>query len=223
MIGNGRKQDLLAVFADEDAKVFFAELVRRGIERKCLAPFTWDAMRDPRRDSFVRNPLSTIRSKMEGFKKFLLIWDHEGSGFDDPKEAEEGVFEVLEKYEIDRERVGVAALVPELEIAIVPVWEKVKSSLAKKRKTVSPSDDEIHAELRHRIKRALWETSSIFDLLQTNPKECLQALVHVLDLRFSHTIFQTIGEQVSIREMKQSPQVHSLIKRLERWFPPGKE
>ena len=80
MIVDDPPYELIVLFADEDARRLVMGLIERGQERRCLRPFRWRAIRDPRRDAVVKAPDAALRPFVgRAEHRFVVLWDHSGA------------------------------------------------------------------------------------------------------------------------------------------------
>lgn len=215
--------NLVAVFADADAKALIEQLIERGQERACISQFRWRSIRDARRDAFRADPVSVVRPFI-GFAgcRFLLSWDHWGSGRDSEPiiDVEEEVVEMLRRTGIAEERVEAVAYEPELEHLIAPTWPRVKQILADLRSTQPPSDEDIFANAANRARtRRQPYPESFENALSRRPKSLLRSLIRLLSLRPSSNLFERLGRELSIPDIKYDTQASRISSRLEEWFP----
>jgi hypothetical protein len=230
---------LVVVFSDADMQRFVERFIERGQERGCLERFDWRSIRDSRRDPFVVRPGQCVVCQRASLPlpRLLLLWDHVGSGREEqpPTEVERGVVETLSAQGWPTGHVEAIAVVPELEIALLPVWGRVKAILAAKRSMPAPEDWRVLSRAlrlvqRHRRGESL--PDDFCEALRSNPKEVFQGLIDLLNLRLAPQLFEELGEQLSIPTMKgmssaapgetSSSNVAARVSDvLERWFPGG--
>ena len=129
--------ELVVLFADADAQRFVTKLIERGIERRCLRPMKWRQIRDPMHDPRVaRDPTAALTLFLRHPTcRFVVVLDHHGSGGESRsrESLESDVADVLARAGVAKERTAVIAFEPELESALVPVWDSVLEILARKR------------------------------------------------------------------------------------------
>ncbi|HEV7669355.1 MAG TPA: hypothetical protein VGS22_12590 [Thermoanaerobaculia bacterium] len=219
MIVDDASCELVALFADLDAQKLFERLVERGQEsaRQCVRTFRWRSVRDPRRDPVWSDPVAALRPFLALDIRYLIVWDHRGSGAEklSTAESEARVFERLEQAGVQRDRVLPIALAPELESAFVPVWDRVKQSLASRRKRPVPNDREILQAARRRN-----PLPDDFDsALAAAPKEVVAGLFDVLQLRRSAVLYEGLGDEISLPRMKTHLALTRIAETLATWFP----
>lgn len=193
--------DLVCLVADADADRFLRQVIRRGIERRCLPAIRWNVITDPMKDSsvvrsadsklraFVRNPLPRI----------FVLWDHHGSGreAENPADVESSVVALVARTGIPAENILAIAAVPEFETILGPVWETVALHLG------NPGVGQGGAVR--------------FD--PNDPKRSLMQVAHNANVRWGPRIFSALGEKLSIPELKKSMIGRRFADRLEAWFP----
>jgi hypothetical protein len=188
------------LFADADAQRFVSRLVRRGIERRCLRPFHWEAIRDPMRDARVaQQPLAAAEPfRADPETRFLVLWDHEGSGREDrpPPEVEESVVAAFERAGVARSRVRAVAFEPEFEIVLAPAWDRVLAELASKR-----------AELPKAL---------AFD--RRDPKGSMKDAADEHRLRADPALYEDLASKLSLRSLKQGDALRRVGACLIEWF-----
>jgi AcrR family transcriptional regulator len=206
--------DLVALFADADAQKLFEAAIERGQERRCLSSFRWRSIRDARRDALAHQPERVLGPLLESSRRFLVTWDHEGSGFETekPEAVENRVVEALTCRGIPRESVLAVAHVPEVEQVLVPVFRQCLALLADKRRTVPPPDDLI-------LSRAGKPGRSLEKAFAERPKELLNAAILLLNLRPSASLFQDLGRRLSLPDLKQGACTQRIASALHEWFP----
>jgi hypothetical protein len=200
---SGEAPELVAIFADADAQRFVMRLIDAGMERGCLRRFVVEPVRDPMRDAHVaRDPLSVAQSFLSNPNvRFLVLWDHHGSGreIDPPQDVERDITAAFLRAGVPAERVLAIAFVPELEIALEPVWDRVCEELAKKRK-----DPALEA---------------VFDA--NDPKGALEAIARRHRIRLNPALFQELAGSLSIPKLKSRDPLARVGARLVEWFAPA--
>jgi hypothetical protein len=217
--------DLVAVFADADAKALFEELIERGQERSCIHEIRWRSLRDPMRDTVRADPLQILRPFLgPNPPRVMIVWDHDGSGAEDraPADVEAEVCTKIVQCGAPHDGVRAVALVPEVEAVFEPVWARVKEVLARIRDQMSPADDEVFVEARKRwnVRRGPFP-GDVATALRDRPKEMLEALIWILNLRFSSSLFTALGREVSIPGVKGNTAAAQALGVLVDWFPPA--
>lgn len=212
--------DLLVVFADSDAQRFCEQLIERGQERRCIRPLRWRSLRDPLRDTLVHDPRSAIEAHLSGCERFLLVFDHRGSGREDlePPALEAAVEAELRQRLSPSQQAIACAFSPMLEELLVPTWERAKDLLAAKRGRAAPGDAEVLARLP-RVPGGR-PPEVLADALAERPKALLDALLEILQLRHHAALFAELGGQLSAPKLKQRRSLDRLMGRLQQWFPP---
>lgn len=230
MIVEDPPYELVAVFADADAQRFVGRLIERGQERQCLRAFRWRSVRTPLRDTLVSRPETVLAPyrRLPGPKcRYLLLWDHQGCGLD-PRSAEDierRVREDLIRTGLPEDDLVAACIEPELEVLLGPVFDRVRSLLARKRGCEPPPDDDQiltkarWIEQRRPSSRVTVDSSAT--AMTTCPKEWFEALLSVLNLRRSPALFEELGDSLSIPDLKRVRAAALVASRLEEWFPFG--
>lgn len=224
MIVDEPPYDLVAVFADADAKMLFEELIERAQQSRILRPIRWRSIRDPRRDAFRVDPLAIIAPfrRLEGCH-FFFSWDHSGSGRENISagESEEEVLALLRRSAITDDKTLVVAYTPEVEGILVPVWTRTKDVISGIREEIPPPDDLVlEYARRHARQNRIKLPDDAHQALQEYPKEMLVGLVAAVQLRWSASVFQQIGRQVSLTALRNNQHVDRIFLRLSTWFPP---
>lgn len=213
--------DLVFVFADADAKALFDQVVERG-QQYCVSSFRWRSIRDPLRDNLRTDPLGILHPFLAEQPKVLLLWDHHGSGAEhrDPAEVEAEVLATLMGAGVEEGDALACAFRPEVEAVLVPVWDRVRQLMAQKREQLPPPDTEILALAQRRFRR-MGIPDSVGEALTSNPKEMFEALLGILNLRFSAAVFEEMGRELSIPTMKDDDTTNRVLLKLVEWFPPA--
>jgi len=220
MIVDAPPYDLVALFADQDAKYLFDALIERGQERGCLRPIRWRSLRDPRRDAFVQHPTESLAPFLRSPDvRFFITWDEAGSGTHvDAPQAEADVRAELARAGVEADRILAVAFVPELEALFRPVWKRVVELLAELRERTAPAQSLI-LQLARELEPSVPQD---FDqALALTPKEMLGGALRALQHRPSAAIYEKLGQQVSISEMKRSQAAARVAATLQQWFPPA--
>ena len=216
MIVDEPPYELVALFADEDARRMMMKVIERGQTSGCIRAIRWRALRDPRRDTVARAAGAVLRPfRRDDRCRYAVLWDRHGSGWETESApaAESTVIDDMVRAGFAVERVFALCLEPELEVTLIPAWSRVLDLLAQQRRRAAPTDEEMLSEL-------LGDTS-IQARLQTQPKEVLEAALRVLNLRHSPALFDVLGEKLSIPSLKQGDGIGRLTAALVAWFPPG--
>jgi hypothetical protein len=222
MIVRDPPYELVALFADLDAKVFFEQLIERGQQSGCLRPFRWLSLRDSRRDTVWRSPQSALAPLHRKGCRLFLSWDLAGSGAEDdgPDRTEEHARTELGRSSIPREDILTACFEPELEKVLGVVWGRVKEVVAGVRDQPPPDDARILAKTR--IGSNLRGLHDVHDLLRRAPKEIFEGLLAAMQLRSKADLFERLGRNLSIPALKQDSTMNVVASRLAEWFPgPG--
>lgn len=219
MIVEDTRCELVALFADLDAQKFLERLIERGQEasRRCVRPFRWRPVRDPRRDPVWSDPVAALRPFLSLDVRYLIFWDHRGSGAErlSTAESEAQVVDRMAQAGVAQDRILPVALAPELESTLVPVWERVKQSLASRRRRPVPDDLEILQAARRRN-----PLPDDFDAaLSDAPKEVVAGLFDVLQLRRSAVLYEGLGNELSLPKAKAHPALARIAETLAAWFP----
>jgi hypothetical protein len=102
---------------------------------------------------------------------------------------------------------------PEVETALQPSWRNVVCILAELRRREEPSD----LLLMESLGRRGVSTRSLDDVLNTHPKEMLEALLEALQLRKSPALYKELGRKLSIPRLKTGV-IGRIATVLETWF-----
>ncbi len=211
--------DLVCLFADAEAQKFCEELIERGQHsgRECMRPIRWRSLRDPRRDPVWREPETVLAPFLRGECRFLVIWDHQGSGREaaSPHELESDVLNRLRNAGVPEGQSLALSLAPELEALFVPVWSRVKQVLAKERAQEPPEDPLVLAAL----KSAGRPPATFEQAMNRHPKEMFEALIRVVRLRRAPHLYGRIGEEISLPQLKKHEAALRIAERLATWFP----
>lgn len=215
--------DLVALFSDLEMQKLFEVLLERGqiARRSCARSFRWRSLRDPRRDTVWTQPERPLAPFLRLDCRFLIVWDHQGSGTEDesPRQVEGRVVARLESAGIEAERVLAVALDPELECLFRSVWPKVKSTIAQERKVAPPEDSLILAEAQRSLPKLPW-SDEFEEALDENPKEIFEALIRLVKLRRAAPLYAKVAEQVSLPLVKKESAAERIALRIASWFPP---
>jgi hypothetical protein len=212
--------DMVALFADHDAKEFFDALIERGQERQCLARIRWRSLRDPRRDPFVQHPVRSLGpfTKSQDVR-FLIVWDYDGAGMSTGPEATEvAVLDEFQRSGVSRERVLAISMVPEVEILLAPVWQSAMTVLAAERNSAAPSPEDV---LRYAHKLDELVPEDFILALERKPKELLRGALRALQLRPSAALYRKLGQELSIPSIKSADTAARIARTLQSWFPPA--
>jgi len=215
--------DLVALFSDTDMQKLFEELIERGqTGRDCTRPFRWRSLRDPQRDTVWREPERPLAPFLRTDCRFLIVWDHQGSGYEErPHEEVEGLtVKRLTDVGVPEERILTVALDPELEVSFRTAWPKIKRVVAELRGIPAPDDAAILAEAIRSAPR-LRIPNDLDTALVRNPKELFEALVRLVRLRRSPDLYVRVGKRVSLRALKRDAALSRIAKTISSWFPPA--
>lgn len=214
--------DLIVLSSDAEMKSLLERLIERGqTGRSCTRPFRWRCLRDPRRDTVWREPHRPLALFLEMDCSFLVVWDHQGSGREPhrPEEVEAEAVRRLTEHGVSQERVLAVAFDPELEISWRPAWARVKQIVADERREEPPDDLAILAEAQRANPRL--RIPDDFDMaLGRCPKELFEALVRLLRLRRSPSLYTKLGDSVSLRALKREPALARIANAISNWLPP---
>jgi hypothetical protein len=210
--------ELFIVVADADVEQFLAHTLRRGVERRCLREFTWEIRRDPMRDAGVRqSPLRSVPDLRGDRAKLLVVLDHDGCGreLERPDEVERSLMNQLARAGIPDGGADCVVLAPELEAVLVPVWDSVAEIIAQKRHRQAPTPAQVMRALASPLEcpSQAWQA-----VLAQRPKECLHALLRLLQLRHQSALFGEVACRVSLPSLKQGVHAARLFARLNEWF-----
>lgn len=214
--------DLILLSSDSEMKTLLEKLIERGqTGRNCTRPFRWRSLRDPRRDTVWREPDRPLALFLRMDCRFLIVWDHHGSGSEDgrPETVEAEAVNCLTRLEVPPERVLAVAFNPEAEVSFRNAWLRIKRVVAEERQAEAPEDPLILAEAKRGNPR-LRIPDDFSQALAKFPKELFEALVHLLRLRRSPSLYTKIGEQVSLRVLKREVALARIATAISLWFPP---
>ncbi len=214
--------DLVALFSDLEMQKLFERLIERGqTGRDCTRSFRWRSLRDPRRDTVWREPERPLAPFLRTDCRFLVVWDHQGSGYEKrPHEEVEGrALKRLADAGVSEARILTVALDPELEVSFGQAWPKIKRVVAEPRGIPAPDDAAIVAEAMRSAPR-LRIPNDLEAALARHPKELFEALVRLVRLRRSPDLYVRIGEQVSLQALKREAALLRISKTISAWFPP---
>lgn len=192
--------DLVMLFADADAQRFVTTLIERGFERGCLRSIRCESIRDPMHDAGVARASATTLAPYLGMPtcRFVVVLDHHGAGHDTRASGaiESDVAEALERAGVNRERVLVVVLEPELEVTLVPVWERVLELLADKRGAAPAS----------------------IPMDPRDPKGSWEGALRAYRLKASPALFAELAQSLSLTRLKEGATLERLSRRLVSWF-----
>lgn len=192
--------ELVVLFADADAQRFVTKLIERGIERRCLRPMKWRHIRDPMHDPRVaRDPTAALALFLRHPTcRFVVVLDHHGSGGESRsrESLESDVADVLARAGVARERTAVIVFEPELESALVPVWDSVLEILARKR-DVPPA-------------------AILPD--EGDPKGSWESALRAHQLKSGSALFADLATSLSLSTLKKGAALGRLAACLLRWF-----
>lgn len=215
--------DMVALFSDLEMQQLFERLIERGqTGRDCTRPFRWRSLRDPRRDTVWREPDRSLAPFLRMDCRLLIVWDHQGSGFEarPNSEIEDMAVQRLAGAGVPQDRVLAVALQPELEVAFLPAWPKVKRVVAEQRRVAPPEDAAILLDARKSATKL--RIPEDFDVaLARHPKEIFEALVRLVRLRRAPDLYTRIGEKASLRALKSESAILRIAMAISSWFPPS--
>ncbi|HSG40366.1 MAG TPA: hypothetical protein VLE27_12070 [Thermoanaerobaculia bacterium] len=215
--------ELVALFSDLEMQKLIERLIERGQERRnCTRAFRWLSLRDPRRDTVWREPDRALQVFSRSDCRFLIVWDHHGSGSENlpPQVIESQAVSRLTALGIQEDRVLAVAFSPELEIAFRRVWPKVKRVVSDRRGIDAPEDSAILDEARRHLPQ-LKLSETFEESFVQNPKEVFEALVRLVRLRRSPPLYEGIGDHVSLRALKGESAISRIASAIASWFPPN--
>lgn len=214
--------DLIVLVADVEMEKLLRELIERGqTGRDCTRSFRWRSLRDPRRDTVWREPDRPLTTFLKMDCRFLIAWDHQGSGFETrPRETVEDLaVKRLNEVGVQPDRVLAVAFDPELEISFRTAWSKIKRVVSEQRGISAPDDVAILAEAR-RLAPRLPIPGDFDAALARFPKELFESLVRLVRLRRSPDLYTRIGRRVSLRALKSEAALSRVATAISSWFPP---
>ncbi len=191
--------ELVVIVADLDTEAFVKTLVLRGMERGCLRPFTFDVIRDTKRDHAVATQPTRLVAHMpfEPARRFLVIWDHHGSGRerDACEVVESNVRDAFVRIGVAREAALAVAFAPELEVVFGAVWARVRELLAAKR----------------------GDSVSNFPWDARDPKAAFEGLARRHRVK-APPLFEEIAKQVSLKDLKGGDAIGRIASTFVEWF-----
>jgi hypothetical protein len=215
--------DLVALFADAEMQRLFEELIERGqtTGRDCTRPFRWRSLRDPQRDTVWREPDRPLITFLRMRCRFLILWDHHGSGFEGRpgREIEDLAIKRLVEAGVRRDMILAVAFDPELEVAFRNVWTRIKQVIAEPREILPPEDADILTEAQS-LRPKLRITADFDAELALHPKELFEALIRLVRLRKAPNLYARIGARVSLRAVKRETAIARIATAISSWFPP---
>lgn len=218
--GHAAPHDLVVVVADHDVEMFLGAVLNRAVDRRCLRPIRWIVRRDPMRDAGVlQAPCKAIPDVRPGTSRVLVLLDHHGCGRDDvPAPDLEG--EVKRQLErAGHTKACCIVLEPELEVVLLPVWDRVADLLAKKRpERPSPTRLDVLTKIGIVLRRDESEANRWAEATRGRPKECFGGLLRCLNLRHQPRLFEEIAEEVSLPALKKGDAGGRLAAKLVEWF-----
>ncbi|MCL2723315.1 MAG: hypothetical protein FWD69_02665 [Polyangiaceae bacterium] len=158
-------------------------------------------VRDPMCDSHVASKPTAALAPYLGQPtcRFLVVLDHHGSGYEaHPRERlEQDIVDHLVRAGVDGKQVAVIAFEPELEIALLPAWERVVALLAKKR-------DEL--------------PSTTIAMDAQDPKSSLAAALKYYRLKSGAALFADLANELSLERLKTGVALGRISQHLVDWF-----
>jgi len=206
-------KDLLVYTADADALALMRSVLGRP-DALGIRAIAFDIERHPQRDAgMVQSGAELARMKKGGYDKALLLWDFAGCGREHRMSAQELEIEVqarLDSYSWSG-RSATTALVPEVEVWL---WY-CEPALAKHcGVTVDAIGPCLNAF-------AVKQGKSLETLKQEQPKELFEHLMREhLRRTISPRDFEEIGQQASIKRLRECPSFDRIVGILQGWFPP---
>jgi hypothetical protein len=214
--------DLVALFSDLEMQKLFEAWLERGQEprRGCARSFRWRSLRDPRRDTVWTQPERALQPFFQYDCRFLIVWDHHGSGWEAsvPADVEAQVVIRLARVGVQAERVLAVALDPELERRLVPIWQRVKDLVGRERSIAPPEDTAILAKAKETLS-GVRGTMDFGQFLARHPKEAFEALVRLVRLRRAAPLYETIGAHTSLPSVKKDATASRVAAAIRAWFP----
>ena len=221
MIVDDPPYELLALFADHDAQLLVERIIERGQDRCCLRPFRWRSIRDSRHDTLCHRPEAILRPLLSGATRVLILWDHQGSGLEGMTsvEAEAETTSRLAGCGVEADRILALAFDPEVEVSLMPVWDRVTAILSDRRLRPPPAPQVVRARFeKDWPARAGLAAERI---PAEHPKEYFTSLIRVLNLRPSSVLFRDLGDRLSLPALKVAgSRLEALAAGLQKWFPP---
>jgi hypothetical protein len=192
--------ELVLLFADVDAQAMVETLITRGIERACLRQFRWTSVREPMRDAKVAQDPSRALQPFLNLRtaRFAVLWDQHGSGLEGTDSAaEDMVVKHLRRVDVDAKRVVAVAFAPELESALIPVWDRIVEIIAAKRSKLPFSAGEPNP---------------------LDPKASFKAVLAQHSVKSNPLLFRELANQLSIPSLKNGRAIGKLAAALVDWF-----
>ena len=215
MIVDDPPYELIVLFADEDARRLVMGLIERGQERRCLRPFRWRAIRDPRRDAVVKAPDAALRPFVgRAEHRFVVLWDHSGCGRDaEPSEAVEKDVEAIAGPggRPGRSRRGHRLHAGARGRPGPSVSTRVVEVLSERRGVQCPPDAQWLAALG---------PEPLSEQLASKPKEVFDTLLRFLNLRHSAEVFEWLAMKTSIPVLKSGHAIGRISDALQQLVLP---
>jgi hypothetical protein len=207
------KKDLMVLTADLDALAVIKEVLARP-DSLGIRAIDFAVDRHTGRDAgMVQSGPELARRYKSGFEKLILLWDHEGSGWERRATAELAEAAVLGRLDgvTWKDASAAIALRPELEEWL---WHNVASLRAH----FAFEDDQLQswsAELAGKLKVPSAEIKTL------KPKELFEYVVYIrLRRTISPRDFASIAKRASLHDWQRSPTFRRLVAILRGWFPP---
>lgn len=208
------KKDLIVLTADLDALAVMRAVLSRP-EALGIRPIEFLVDRHTGRDSgMVQSGPELARRFKAGFEKLILLWDHEGSGWERRFSVERAESEIQNRLDLVTWKGAATAitLVPELEEWL---WQNTASI----RSYFGIDEAQLEAWL---LELAAKNGLSRSEALARKPKELFEHVVyHRLRRTISPRDFENIAKRASLRDWQRSRSFGRLAGILRDWFPPG--
>lgn len=215
--------EMVALFADLEIQKLFEALIERGQSagRSCAREFRWRSLRDPRRDTVWREPERALAPFLSTNCRFLILWDHHGSGLEKqtPLEVEERAVARLRQAGVEEARIQAVCFSPEIERVLKSVWSRVKTILGDERRTAPPADSLVLNDARQ-ANPGLQIPEDLDAAWEQFPKELFEGLIRLVRMRKAAPLYERIGSEVSLPAVKRDPGMARIAEVIAAWFPP---
>jgi len=199
-------KDLFVLVADIDIERTIKTLLQYRRPSLDIKDLSFDLERYSDRDSGLRDHgLEFIRNYQRDYKKFILVFDYEGCGADDPPETiRKNLLQAARKYGFNSEQIEIIIIKPEFEIW---VW-KSRHHLGN---LVDWNEE--------RVNVWLWQNFKLRkDCKPEHPKEIYNKLLSDRKKPISSENFEILAKKTGLKNC-QDPAFQLLVETLRKWFP----
>lgn len=227
MSTNASIPDLVVLTPCIDHATFVEKILTRGQQSNCIRVLRHKVIRDELRDCLYHSPQRLLQPFLRHPCRYLIVWDHDGSGARLPEEAEQSVRRSLEPWSL-ADRMLAVAVAPELEGILTAQYPKCRELLvemAKRTNKPVPTDEQIlrkTCEILRKDHRRRREPQNLSEACEDTPKELLKATATLTLGRYSPVVVATLAEKLSLEFLKTN---RSDFSRITSWlkiqFPPS--